>query len=244
MTVRILSLGAHGVVEEVLVGEADAVGEFGAVGPAEFCGFRYVEELAGGTVGFGGVPFDCALVADGLCDEFSEFLDGELFAGASVDGLVAGVIVHQKDAERREVIDIEKLAQGTAVAPAHHFRFAGFLGFVKAADEGGEDVGMGGMIVVVGTVEVGRHYGDVVCAVLTVEELAVFETGDFGECVGLVGLFKFGCQQTALGHGLWSHAGIDAGRAEEFEFLAAVAPCGVDDVHFEHHVVVHEVGER
>ena len=42
----ILPLGTHGVLQEVLVGEADAVFEFGLVGPAQFRCFAHVQELA------------------------------------------------------------------------------------------------------------------------------------------------------------------------------------------------------
>ena len=35
----------------------------------------------------------------------------------------------------------------------------------------------------------------------------------------------------------------NGGRSKEEEFLATILPCGVDDVHLEDHVVVHEVGE-
>ncbi len=114
---------------------------------------------------------------------------------------------------------------------------------METADEGREDVGVLGMVIVVGAVEVGGHDGDVVGAVLAVEVFAVLEARDLGEGVGFVGLLELGGEQTALGHGLGSHAGVDARGAEELELPAAVAPGGVDDVHLEHHVVIHEVGE-
>ena len=99
-----------------------------------------------------------------------------------------------------------------------------------------------GVIVVVGTVEVGWHDAYVVGTVLTIEVFAVLQSADFSQCIRLVGLFQFAGQQARFGHGLWCHAWIDARRAEELQLLAAVLPCGMYDVHLENHVFVHEVG--
>ena len=101
-----------------------------------------------------------------------------------------------------------------------------------------------GVIIVVRAIEISRHDGDIVGAVLTIEKLAILETGDLGEGVGLVGLLELAGEQAALGHGLWRHAGVDARGAKELELLAAVLPSGMNDVHLEDHVVVHEVGLR
>lgn len=104
--------------EEVGVGQADAVGEFGGVGPAEASGLADVEEFAGGAVGAGCVPSDFARVAYGGGYEFCQLLDCELFAGSGIDGFGVRVVVHQEDAELSEVVDIKELAQRRAVAPA------------------------------------------------------------------------------------------------------------------------------
>ena len=114
---------------------------------------------------------------------------------------------------------------------------------MEAADQGRQDMAVGGMIVVVGAVEVGGHHRDVVGAVLSVQELAVLQAADLGQGVSLVGLFQLAGQQAALLHGLGSHPGIDAGRTQELQLLAAVLPGRVDDVHLQNHVVVHEVGQ-
>ncbi len=62
---------------------------FHFVGPAEAMKLGDIDELAHGAVGFRGVKDDFALEADGFDDEFGEFTDGELFAGANVDVAVA-----------------------------------------------------------------------------------------------------------------------------------------------------------
>ena len=102
---------------------------------------------------------------------------------------------------------------------------------------------VGGVIVVVRTIEVGGHDADVVGAVLTVQKLAVLQTGDLSQCIGLVGLFQFTGQQAVFLHGLRCHAGVDAGGAEELQLLAAVLPCRVDGIHLQRHVVIHEIGK-
>ena len=104
-------------------------------------------------------------------------------------------------------------------------------------------MGVLGVVVVVGAIEVGGHHGDIVGAILAVEELAVFQSRDLRQGIGLVGLFQLACEQTALSHRLWRKARIDATGAEEEEFLAAVLPSRVDDVHLEDHVVVHKIRE-
>jgi len=100
-----------------------------------------------------------------------------------------------------------------------------------------------GVVVVVGAIKVGGHDGNIVGAILPVEEFAVFQSADFSQGVGFVGLFQLTREQARFLHGLWRHARVDARRAEEFELLAAVLPCRMDDVHFEDHVVVHEIGQ-
>ncbi len=184
------ALGAHRVVEEIFVGEADAFGKWGRGGPAEAGGLAHVEELAGCAVGLGGIPLDAAFVADGRRDKLGQLAYGELLARTGVDGLVAGVAVHEEHAKLGEVVDIEELTQRRAVAPACHDWLAREFRFMEAADERGEDVGVRGVVVVVRAVEVGGHDGDVVSAVLAVEELAVLQSGDLCERIRLVGLLQ------------------------------------------------------
>ena len=99
------------------------------------------------------------------------------------------------------------------------------------------------VVVVIRTIEVGWHDRDIVGAVLTIEVLAILETRDLSQGVCLIGLLQLAGKQAALLHGLRREAGVDAAGAEEEEFLAAILPSRVDDVHLHDHVVVHEVGE-
>ena len=105
-----LSFCPHGIVEEILIGQADAVFQLGLVDPAQPGGLAYIQEFAGRAVGTGGVPLDDARISYHFGHQFGEGLDGEFLAGAGVDGLVAAVVVHQEHAEVGKVIDIKELS--------------------------------------------------------------------------------------------------------------------------------------
>ena len=77
--------------------------------------------------------------------------------------------------------------------------------------------------VVIGAVEIGGHYGDVVGAVLQVEALAQLQTGNLGDGIRFVGVFQGRGQQAIFLHGLRSLARIDAGASQEEQFLHAMA---------------------
>ena len=241
--IGILPFCPHGVGEEVLVGEADAIREGGGGVPTERGGSGDVKKFAGGAVWAGGIPFYVTFIAHNVSDKFGEGTDGELLTCAGIDSLVATVVVHQEDAEIGEVIDIEKLTQRASIAPAGDTLCPTLLGFVEPTDKGGKDMGMLGMVVIVGAIEVSGHDADIVGAILAVEELAVFESANLGQSIGLVGFLKGSRKQATLGHGLWCHAWIDTGGAQEKEFAATILPCGVDDIHLKGHVVVHEIGK-
>ena len=145
-------------MEEIFVGEADAVFEFGLIGPSEFGGFAHIEELTWGAVRTGGVPFDFAFKTNDFGHQFGESLDGDLLACAGIHGLIARVVVHEEHAEIGKVIDIEELAKWRAIAPAGDFLEACLFGFVESTDEGREHMGVLGMLVVVGAIEVGGHH--------------------------------------------------------------------------------------
>ena len=104
-----------------------------------------------------------------------------------------------------------------------------------------QHVAVFGVIVIVGSVQVGRHHRDIIRTVLPVQEFAIFQSADLRQGICLVRLLQFSCQQTTLRHRLRSHAGIDTTASQELQLLASILPCRVDDVHLQNHVVVHEV---
>ena len=98
-------------------------------------------------------------------------------------------------------------------------------GFGGLADEGRQDVGVAEVEVVAGAVEVGRHGGEVLRAVLAVVAPAHLDAGDLGERVGAVGGLERTGEQVGLRHGLRGKLGVDAGGAEE-EQAVYVVPDG------------------
>ena len=95
--------------------------------------------------------------------------------------------------------------------------------------------------VVVGTVEVGGHGGQVVRAVLAVIAPAHLDAGNLGEGIGAVRGFESSGEQAAFGHGLRCELGIDAGRAEKQEAVDPAVIAGVNDVVLDGEVVADEV---
>ena len=103
---------------------------------------------------------------------------------------------------------------------------------------------VGGMIVIVGPVQVGGHDADIVRAVLPVQILAVFQSGNLRQRVSFIGLFQLAGQQASFRHRLGSHARIDAGASQKLQLFAAVLPRGMDHIHFQDHVIIHEIRKR
>ena len=112
---------------------------------------------------------------------------------------------------------------------------------MEPADKGRKDVAVLRVVVVVGTVQVRRHNADEVCAVLTVQIFAVLKPRYLGKRVRLVGTLQRASKEAVLTHRLGCKTRVDARRPQELQLAAAVTPCGMDDVHPEHHVLVHEV---
>jgi len=223
--------------------------------PAEGAKARNIHQLSGRAVRFGRVEFDAAGVADDFAHSFGKLADGDVFAGADVDvgehglgvGFVGGFVeVHDVDAGGGHVVNVEEFAHGRAGAPDHDAFSVADFGFVEAADQCGDDMRVFRVVVVAGAVEVGGHDAAVVDAVagavLAVVTFAEFDAGDLGDGVGFVGGFQGAGQQGVFAHGLRGEFGVDAAAAEEQEFLHAHAPGLMDDVGFDHHVLVDEFG--
>ena len=86
---------------------------------------------------------------------------------------------------------------------------------VYLAHHGRHNVTVFQMEVVVWSVEVGRHHGDIVCAVLQIVRLAHLQSGYLGYGIFLVGIFQWRCEQTVLLHRLRSILGVYTRRAQE-----------------------------
>ena len=116
------------------------------------------------------------------------------------------------------------------------------FGQVELADHRRKDVAAFQIEIVAGAIQVRRHHGNIVAPVLDGETLAHLEAGDLGDGVWLVGILERRHKQGILPHRLRRLLGIDAGRAEEQEFLDPVLPALADDVLLDLQVLVDEVG--
>ena len=130
-----LSLRPHRIVQEILIREAYALLQISLIGPTERSGFRHVEQFAGSAIGFCGIPLDFALIADNFRHKFSKSLYGQFLSCSGIHRLVTAVIVHQKHAQVRQVVHVEKLTQRAAVAPAGNLFQSGLFRLVKTADK-------------------------------------------------------------------------------------------------------------
>ena len=168
--------------------------------PAEAIESAAVHPFAGRTVGFAGIKYDLARVAQHLANGERQLGNGDVAAKTDVDMALhgAGVLpvgglgqVHHVNAGGSHVVYIQKLAPGVAAAPDGDVGGLGHFGFMKSADQGGDDVAVFGVVVVPRAIQVGGHDAAVVHAVagaiLAVVALTELDAGDLGNGVGLVG---------------------------------------------------------
>lgn len=231
-------------MQEVLVRQADTFVQACPCFPSQGLRLAHVQQLARRAVRSTRVPQDTPFVADDLRHLLRQLFDGQFLARTGVHRFVATVVVHQEHTQVGQVVYVQELPQRTAVAPARHLLQSLHLRFVEAPYQGRQHVAMFRVIVVVRSIQVCRHHADVVRPVLPVQELTVLQPADFRQRIRLVRLLQFRRQQAALLHRLRSHARIDARRSQELQLPAAVLPCRVYHVHFQYHVLVHEVRQR
>ena len=96
--------------------------------------------------------------------------------------------------------------------------------------------------VVVGSIEIGGHHSDEVGAVLEIVGLAHLESGYLGDGILLVGVLQGRREQAVLAHGLGCLLGVDAGGAEEEQFLHTMGVGVFYHVALHLHVLHDEVG--
>ena len=119
-------------------------------------------------------------------DQLGQLANREVLAGADVDVRQAVVVLHQEHARVGEVVDVQELAPRRAGAPDHDLALAGDLRVVELAHQRREHVRAREVEVVVRAVEVRRHRGDEVAAVLLAVGLAQLDAGDLRDRVRLV----------------------------------------------------------
>ena len=85
--------------------------------PTERTQLGNVEELARGTIGFGGIKYETAVETDDSRDHFGQLGDGQILSGADVDVLVIGPVFDQKDRGVGQIVDMQKLTARCPGAP-------------------------------------------------------------------------------------------------------------------------------
>ena len=116
------------------------------------------------------------------------------------------------------------------------------LGQINLAHHGRHHVAVFQVEVVVRSVKVCGHHGDVVGAILQVVAFAHLEARNFRNGVFLVRVFEFACEERVFFHGLRSIFRINAGRAKEQKLLNVVCICLAEHVALDFHVHHHEIG--
>src|SRR5690606_19383582 len=94
----------------------------------------------------------------------------------------------------------------------------------------------------IGSVKIGGHHRNKIGAVLQIIAFAGLDSRDFGNGVGLVGIFERVGEQILLLHGLRGVFGINAGAAQKQKLLHAVLIALMDDIVLYHQVFVDEIG--
>jgi len=112
---------------------------------------------------------------------------------------------------------------------------------INLAHHGGHHVAVFQVEVVVRTVKVRRHHSEVVGAVLQVIAFAHLEARDLCDGVFLVSVLEFAREEGVLLHWLRGVFRINAGRAEEQEFLYVVGVGFAEHIALDFHVHHHEV---
>lgn len=140
-----------------LIRLADPLSELNARRPAHAAELVGAHEFAWRAVGLAEIMHDFTLEADDVADKLGELEDGDVFAGADIDVLVAGIGLEQEYQCIGAVVGMEKFAARGAGAPDGDALVTAELGLVGLADEGRHDVAGGQVEIVAGAIEIGRH---------------------------------------------------------------------------------------
>lgn len=224
------------------VGLLETGGQRRARPPAERGGVARIHHLARRAVGARGVVADTALVAHHAADHVDEVADRHVEAGTEIDDALVGEVLHEVDHAVGGIVDEQELATHRAGAPHFHGGRMGELGLVRLDDQGRHDMALHQVEIVARAIEIGRHDGDEVAAVLPAVGLAQLDAGDLGDGVPLVGRLQRAGEQRRLGNRLRRQARIDARGTEQHQLLDAGAARGLHDVRLDHQIVVDELG--
>src|SRR5207237_9061840 len=102
------------------------------------------------------------------------------------DELLRTVRLHQKNAGTSQVSSIKELAHRRTAAPTRYAGGSGNFGRMKFSDQSGQDMRCLQVVVVVRSIQVGRHGADEVAAILAAISLTEFNASDFRNRIPLV----------------------------------------------------------
>src|SRR5579862_2446942 len=209
--------------------------------PAERLDLVHREQFSRSAVRLGRIEGQLSFVADYLAEQFRQLADRHVFAAADVDDLGRIVSLQQEPARGGQVFDMQEFAARGAGAPYDDFREARLFRFVDFPQEGGEDVRLLEVKVIAGAVEIGRHGADEVPAILAVVRLAEADARDLRDGVGVVRRLQRTGEQRGLRDGLRRVLRVNAGTAQEEQFLHPGLIRGLDEVVLDLQVVQKEL---
>ena len=84
---------------------------------------------------------------------------------------------------------------------------------METANKSGKHMAMRRVIIIVRSIQIGRHHTNEVCSILSIEIFTILQSRDFGQSISLIGRLQCRSEQAILRHGLRSQTGINARRA-------------------------------
>ena len=150
-------------------------------------------------------------------------------------------MIHQKQAGVCQIIHIQEFTKGGACSPDNHLRLIFGLSLMETPNQSRKHMGMLRMVIIIGAVEIGGHHADIIRAILPVQVFTIFQPGNLGQGICLIGLFQGTGKKAALRHRLGSHSGVNAGTSQKHQLLHLIYKSTVNHIHFQNHIIVHKV---
>ena len=238
---RITASESGSIERRSFICKPDTLTQARAGGPAEASETADIKQLARSAVRLGGVEADTPPKADHIHDGLGQFADGDVGACPDVDQQAVVAVLHQVDTGVGQVVHIQELAHRSAAAPDDILFVTAQLGLVRLAQQRGQDVAVGEVVVVVRAVQVGGHDAHILSPVLPVVALGQLDAGDLGDGVGLVGLLQRAGEQVVLADRLRAVARIDAARPQEHQALHTRQVCAVYQIGLDQQVLVKKI---
>ena len=229
------------VTEEPMIHLPNPLLQRHGVAPSQPVQTAHIQQLPRRPVRLRHILRDPSLVLHHIGDHLRQLDDLDILTGPDVDVHLVRVVVHQEQAGVRQVVHVQELPPRLPRPPDHHLLRALHLRLVDLAYERRQHVRRLQVEVIVRAVQVRRHGGYEVPAVLPPVELAQLDPGDLRHRVRLVGLLQRTGQQVLLLDRLRRELRIDARATQEQQLLHIVLVRRVYDVRLDHQVVVDEL---